>query len=145
MAEARILQVFLAKLTAAIDLATGSNPAMFSAQLIANQLLTMLAANSIVKVASNPPSTIINELVMNAIGQVQKAKDQEAERLFGLFLNILRELEVEDLAIEIEERYRRDRQEADGQEADGQEADGQEANIRANNPMGKFCIKKSTI
>ena len=78
----------------------------------------MQGASNIVQVASNPPYTTINQLVTIMHGlhvhefREHAANDQEAQRLIGLFLDILRELQVEHLANEMEERYRGERQEA---------------------------------
>ncbi len=127
--EDHILRVFSARLTNAIDLATGSAPAMFSTQLVANGFISEQGANNIIQVAANPPFAMISQLVMTVLGRVRAAaSDQEAQRLFRRFLVILRELEVRDLAIEMDERYRREEE--------------QEAGIRApprdDNPEGKF-------
>ncbi len=121
--EAKIIRFFSAKLTNAIDLATGSNPTMLSEQLVANDFMTSVGTSSILQVAASPLRNMISQLVMNALRRIQAAaNDQKAQKLFGLFLVILRELGVdEDLVIEMEDSYR----------GDGQERD---------NPMCKFCI-----
>ncbi len=80
--EAKILQVFSVRLIKAIDAATGSTPAMFSAYLVAKELTPMRGASNIVQVASNPPYTTISQLVTNACTRIQgAATDQEAKRL----------------------------------------------------------------
>ncbi len=106
--EAKILRIFSAKLTNAIDIATGSLPAMFSAQLVANDFISEQGAKNIIQVAANPPYAMISQLVMTVLEQVKAASDKEAQRLFELFLIILRELEVRDLPDEMDKSYRGD-------------------------------------
>ncbi len=106
--EDKILRIFSAKLTKAIDIATGSVPAMFSAQLVANDFISEQGAKNIIQVAANPPYAMISQLVMTVLEQVKAASDKEAQRLFELFLIILRELEVRDLPDEMDKSYRGD-------------------------------------
>ncbi len=110
--EARILQVMSARLITAINGATGNSPAVFSDQLVAKGFISVQGASNIILVTANPPYAIISRLVSNALTRVQRAvSDQKAQRLFDLFLDILRELELEDLAQEMEERYQGEGQE----------------------------------
>ncbi len=106
--EDKILRIFSAKLTNAIDIATGSLPAMLSAQLVANNFISEQGAKNIIQVAANPPFAMISQLVMTVLEQVKAASDKEAQRLFELFLIILRELEVRDLPDEMDKSYRGD-------------------------------------
>ncbi len=106
--EDKILRIFSAKLTKAIDIATGSVPAMFSGQLVANDFISEQGAKNIIQVAANPPYAMISQLVMTVLEQVKAASDKEAQRLFELFLIILRELEVRDLPDEMDKSYRGD-------------------------------------
>ena len=127
--EANILRGFSARLTKAIDTATGSLPALFSAHLIANGFISEQGAKNIIQVTANPPFAMISQLMMTVLEQVKAAaSDQEAQRLFRLFLVILRELEVRDLPDEMDKSYQ-------GEEE--QEA-GIKAPPRDDNPEGKF-------